>query len=176
MAENSLAKLLQNEPLYRKVEVDDLYYHPEHADGATFQFFCPNENTVQTFKLNLGPLKAITNLGRLAADDFYRLFDSYNEDSTKIDAVNYYVGTCQYCNKYHAHFLLHVFSEGDLSKAKFENKFGFPSGGGGLKDQQGKNYNLYIRKLGQWPSHQIKPDTVVYNFLDADDKIITIKR
>lgn len=168
----SIAKLLQDEPLYRKVEIEKYYFHPELLDGITFQFFCPNENSIHTFKLSLAPENIISAVKETEDYRFDRLFDPIrNPEQKSIDIIQHYAGTCQYCNNYKTHFLLHIFSEGDADRSMFYNRIGQPITEEPLYGKPDyKNVKLFLRKLGQWPSFQLKPDTLIYNFLSKEDK------
>jgi hypothetical protein len=171
MAEtNSLAKLLQSEPLYRKIEVEKKYWHPEQISGTTFQFFCPDDASIQTFKLSLAPENVMTAYNN---SSFYDkdLLNPFT-DKKSIESIQYYTGKCQYCNKYQVHFLLHLFSEGEVHKELFDTypvTFTTPESAAYRKSLE-DNSKFFVRKLGQWPSFQIKPDSTLYNFLDADDR------
>jgi hypothetical protein len=165
----SIAKLLQEEPLYRKVEINQKYFHPDLIDGITFQFYCPNENSIQTFKLSLGPEKLIQAAQYLDAHRFQDLFNPFSNNND-IDIIQHFIGTCQYCNSYKSHFLLHIFSEGTVEKGMFLDMLGRPKDIESTLTTNYKDVKVYIRKVGQWPSFQITPNATIYNFLNKEDK------
>jgi len=157
---NTIASILENEPLYRKLEIDIKYWNPHFVTGISFQFYCQNESSVRTFKLALAPEKLIKSL---SGSEYVESFKPFKSE-TEIEYVQYFVGHCQSCNAYTVYFLLHVFSEGEVQKSLVEPSLFFSKD---LKNVTGK---LMIRKVGQWPSFQIKPDSAIYSFLKKEDK------
>jgi len=168
MAAEIISDLLQHEPLYRKKQIEKTFYHPQSFSNLTFQFHCMMESDIRTFKLILAPDKLIQTIGWR---DYAELFKPFKSD-TEVEFVQAYIGRCQSCNKYEVHFLLHTFSEGEIQRALLEPTFM------GLSTPESEAYKksltdagkLYVRKVGQWPGHQLKADKVLYSFLDDEDK------
>lgn len=169
--EKVIADFLQNQPLYSKVEIDKYYFHPMRFYDQTFQFYCPNENSIQTFKLVLEPEKIIEETGGMASDR-KDVLDSHLEDSS-IKFIYHYSGQCQYCKKYRANFLLNVFSDGPIPGLSIYNSFQMVGGRGGNSNENKvklPDHKLFIRKIGQFPAYEIKPDKDIISFFQETDR------
>jgi hypothetical protein len=158
-----ISEFLQKSPLYQKVEIDQKYFHPCTYEDLTFQFYCPNEKTIQTFKLILEPQTFVESAAnRLVGHEYINQLDPYKADKS-IEFTHYFSGECQFCKSYKSHFLLNVFSDRPMPGLSVLNRLSF----GGQEEIEGK---IYIRKIGQFPAYDISPDKEVYSFLNTDDK------
>ncbi len=165
-----VAEFLQNQPLYSKVEIDKYYFHPMRFYDQTFQFHCPNENRIQTFKLIMEPEKVIEETGGLSSDR-KDTFDSYQKDGS-IKFVFHYSGECQFCKKYRVSFLLNVFSDGPIPGLSTYHVTQMVGGRGGGNNNAEKlpDHKLFIRKIGQFPPFETKPEKEIINFFQENDK------
>lgn len=165
--ENAIARLLQDEPLYRKVEIGLKYWHPGYINDTAFQFYCPHEASHRTFKLSMAPEKLMDSF---SGREYVEALKPFQSD-TELEYVHYFVGRCQSCHKFTVHFLLHVFSEGTIKRELLEPSFHFSTAESEVyKKGLQHSGKLMMRKLGQWPSYQIRPDNTVYNFLKKENK------
>ncbi|MBD0332645.1 MAG: hypothetical protein ICV66_08315 [Chitinophagaceae bacterium] len=162
----TIAQLLLEEPLYRRFEVDIKYYHPLSIENITFEFFCDKESSHRTFKLALAPEEA---LKKLSGNEYIETLNPFKSEND-IDFVQYYVGHCQSCKNYTVNFLLHVFSEGKVDRRLLPFYRTAPNATPIEKENVVDKSKLFIRKVGQWPSFKIKPDAILYSFLEDDDK------
>jgi len=90
-----ISELFKSFPLYKKLEVESPFLtNPIDIDDLTFMFFCPNEKSEQTFKIQLEP-EFINRYGSQLKDEL----NAYIDNERKHIFVFNYSGTCQYCNK-----------------------------------------------------------------------------
>lgn len=154
-----IADLLSSQPLYKKFTVDtEFFKNPTDIEGLSFSFFCPIDNSYQTFKLTLEPDKFLrVEGGKLTHQQFYNYFETFDQDDMKYKFTQHYSATCQYCNKYRADFLLQVETDKSIP-INIANKETY------VKPLQ------IVKKIGQFPPYQIKPDKDLINFLNEEDQ------
>lgn len=155
-----IQNLLQNEPLYRKVEIDIEYWHPKNIKDITFQFHCDKETGQRTFKLH-----------SLMNDTILCYVETFKSE-TQLEYFHYFIGRCQSCSSYTVHFLLHVVSEGgEIHKELLEHSGQFSTAESEAHKLSLKHTGkIFMQKVGQWPSYQIKPDSTLYNFLKKENR------
>lgn len=171
MLDNQIAKLLENEPLYRKIEIDRKNFHPYTISKTTFDFYCENEKSKKTFHLQFA-LNALIDQER--SWDQQKILDPFISDN-KIDSFHHYKGICQSCKKYVVHFIVHVFTEGEANKLSYQDPFAplpftTTGGRGSAMTEIVDNSKLYIRKIGQWPRYEVETDLEILTFLNTEDK------
>lgn len=165
-----IAEFLEKKPLYSKLEIDKYFYHPDRFYELTFRYYCPNEKSIQTFKLILEPEKGIRALESLPSERFTDLFDSYQEDKS-INFIHHFSGQCQFCKKYKVNFLLNIFSDGPIPGLSLYKRLKNPSfQGNEINENNLTQSKLYIRKIGQYPPFEINPDKEVVTFFQKQDK------
>lgn len=139
-----VVKLLEEFPLYKKVEVEsNSWVTPSSLSGITFKFACKNDGS-QTFKLIAQPrslLHLFSNLdgGRYDSGTLYEISDG----KSQYNYFQYYSGYCQYCNSYKVDFLIHIETNPKC---------------------------VQLSKVGQYPAFSIKPDAELYRWLSGEDK------
>ncbi len=152
-----IADLFSSQPLYKKVVVDRNFFdHPTSIDELTFSFYCPNEKSNQTFKLTLEPERIIKELwGATSSSKNY--FDTFDHSDSKYKFTQHYSATCQYCQKYKADFLIQV----ETNKSVPVNR---------VSTEDFQEPLQIVKKIGQFPAFEIKPDKDLIGFLTEEDK------
>jgi hypothetical protein len=171
MANNQIAKLLEVEPLYRKIELDRKDFHPYTISKTRFDFYCENEKSKKTFHLRFA-LDSLLDEQRIW--DQQKVLDPFVSDN-KIESFHHYKGVCQSCQNYIVHFTLHVFTEGEAYRSNYLDPLVTPvftstGGRGGIREEVVDKSKLYIRKVGQWPRYEVETDSEVSNFLNIEDR------
>jgi hypothetical protein len=152
-----MADLLSSQPLYKKVLVERSFFeHPTSIGDLTFSFYCPLDNSYQTFKLALEPNRLLRELwGKAASDKNY--FDTFDHSDSKYKFTQHYSATCQYCKKYKADFLLQL----ETNKSIPVNN---------VSPETYVQPMQIVKKIGQYPPYEITPDKDLIGFLTEEDQ------
>lgn len=149
ISDNDLATFLADYPLYSKIlffdtldEHSDLNLY-EYLEDKAFKFYCPNDNDYHTFKINK---KWGTQFVLHGSEIPESLLDKQRKLSFSFHASS----TCQFCGL-QMDFLLNVFA---IAERKLNDIY--PS--------------IFLRKIGQFPAVERKPENEVFNYLNQDDK------
>lgn len=150
---SNIIKMIEEFPLYKKVEIDINNVHPFTIHGTTYNSICEVSQLKQTFQLEIYPERVkqlYENLPSVSSRKFIELKIENHED-VKYD-TQHYKGVCKCCNKYKQDIILNIFCE----------------------KPQPKNNNFpqspyYIRKIGQFPPFDIKPELEISKFLSAEN-------
>src|SRR6516164_7395771 len=107
----TLAKFLQEAPLYQKVAIDKWFDHPQKFAELPFQFYCPIEKRNETFKLAIEPRAFVDEVKSRGGGRDYLDLLYYRKGDVVVNFIHFFSGECQFCHRYKVHFLLNVFSE-----------------------------------------------------------------
>ncbi|WP_297099357.1 hypothetical protein [uncultured Draconibacterium sp.] len=152
-----LVELLQSKPLYYKLtavkdlkefESNSFLAHHNYTDIA-FKYKCPHENDIQTFRTQL-PEDHHMRMSRIIMQSEDQLPYMFDENSRQLDLTFHLQGVCQSCNK-KIDFLLRVFSDNTWDLRK-------------------DGINIYIQKVGQYPSYEINLSNDLKKYLNSEDQ------
>lgn len=148
-----ISKLLTETPLYTSVELSEFY--PEDnkfLNRHTFNFFCKEENSTQTFMLQV----LNENMHTFHIPERSSAFGGYISGQL-LSFTDYCQGVCTSCQKYRVDFLINLYSKNAKQVIK-ENM------------QNGENkQSMFLRKLGQFPPYEIKPEKEILDYLEDED-------
>jgi hypothetical protein len=152
----SFTELFASYPLYRKIEVDlRSFRHGTDIVDLTFSYYCPNEKSNQTFRLDLEPEKLINAAKRLELQNFYKLFETYDSKTGKCHLIQQYSATCLHCKEFKVHYLVQMESSGKIPLNTSMDSI-IPK--------------LIIKKIGQYPAYEIDSDRDMQIFLNDEDQ------
>lgn len=103
-----ISKLLQDFPLYTSIELPEFYpTDSQFLKGHTFNFFCKEENSVQTFSLSVldENITAFAMTARSSAHSGAYI------PGQLLNFSDYCVGLCSSCRKYQIDFLINCFTK-----------------------------------------------------------------
>ena len=154
------AEFLTTSPLYKKESFDLRFIQaPTDINDLTFSFSCPIDKGYQTFKIRAEPSSFPSgNFQKFIERNPIGGYISDDEKDLRFNFVQQYSATCQYCNRYQAHFLIRVETDGPVP---------LNPGAGQDKHQVPKQS---VTKVGQLPPYEIKPDSKLITFLSREDK------
>jgi len=149
ISDKELAIFFAESPLYAKVQLLDtldenidlnLY---DFLDGKAYKFYCPHDKDYHTFKMNKKWGQQFT---------FYEpeIPESLLDKQQLLNFSFHTSATCQFCGL-KVDFLLNVFTT-------LERKLNEPYPA------------VFLRKIGQFPASERKPENDVFNYLTQDDK------
>lgn len=145
MAKNirEISEFLSFEPLYKRIPID----YPEiwKADGysgITFDFYCKKCEANKTFELTTYP-QDFNNWAQTGRQGNYEAPLSKDMDGN-FSLTQHYKGICKACTVYSIDIILQSFLG---------------------KNQHDVNVR-YVRKVGQFPPFEIKPDKYILKYLD----------
>lgn len=151
-----ISKLLQKLPLYTTVELSEFYPHDSSfLDGHTFNFFCKEENSMQTFSLHV----MNENIKQFFPIEQYSTHNGGYVSGTLLSFSDYCVGLCSSCKKYKLDFLINCYTK---KPKKLSNA-------GVTQDNPFKQESIFLRKIGQNPPYEIKPEKEVLDYLTEQD-------
>lgn len=143
-----ISEFLYSAPLYKKIKIGNIEVTPNILDGATFDFFCEYDKNIKTFELEYYSLE---NYKGASLWNFKN--DVRNNDLLGNISLTYqYKARCQHCKTYCIDFLLNIYSEENKSYNNYDE------------------VPLFLRKIGQYPPFEIKPEREIINFLNKEDK------
>jgi hypothetical protein len=135
--------------------------------GQKFEYFCPIEDSMRPFKLDLDQtLRKNIHSNYLALQSDYRISDEQfiNE---KLNYSFWIFGECQSCNKHKIHFLLNVYSNNPISNIR--NNFNNISQEN-RNNHKFENTNIYIKKIGCSEEINIEIDKSISKHFDKESK------
>jgi hypothetical protein len=150
---STISKMIEDFPLYKKVEIDINDVHPNAIHGMTYNSYCPISKSKQTFELQIYPDRVKQLYGNLPAVGSRKFIEVKIENHEDIPYdTQHYKGICKCCNQYKQDLVLNIFCE----------------------EPQPKNNNFpqssyFIRKIGQYPPFDIKPELEISKFLSKED-------
>jgi hypothetical protein len=148
MSNTELAEFILNSPLYRKVPfcpLQTVHFElniSEFFSGKPYNFYCPYDKTQTTFRIGKHWGQQLY-LRSSDTPEFYR--DKYDKISFSIHCI----GVCQNCG-HMMDVTFQIFSDKVWTDATFPE--------------------LFVRKIGQYPSYERSPDKEVFNYLTDEDK------
>lgn len=168
---HSLSAFLSEYPLLKPFKAVENYIRQSHAyttpfdiKGATFTFFCENEQENRTFELSLTQPNS-DYFGRLPGDRIPPdLFDTIG----RLDFKHHFVGECKSCCEYNVDFLLHVYTDKPIP-ADQSNTVIFLDGKTQVPADSLKHdrANLFVEKLGA-PLVPIQTPKVIEKYLGRE--------
>lgn len=147
--------LIEDYPLYRKVEIDLKQINPTAINGSTYNSYCPLSKDIQTFELEFFPGIIKTQyggIGQYKGRIFLELETKDHQDITY--DTQHYKGICKCCNEFKQDIILNILSNRPDPKSNVT----------GAEVQK-----YFIRKIGQFPSFSIKPEPEVREFLTEEN-------
>jgi len=158
ITDTQLSDFFANYPLYSKllaVENLNTYQSKAFLDNLSFsnrpfKYKCPVEGELQTFKTEIQPSKLFVPMPSFLNDDPHKLPPTFDIITEKLDIVIHVQGICQSCSK-KIDFLIKAFSDKKWSERV-----------GGL--------NIFIQKIGQFPSFEIELNNDLKKYLSDEDK------
>jgi hypothetical protein len=142
-ANNTYSHFLSEYALYSKFEVNKPIL-PVDLHCCTFKFFCKNEKDFQTFELSATSQEVFEELGRFQMPVPH---DSIPKEP-QMNFTEHYEGLCKSCNNYTISITIAGFTDKDSNNIK----------------------KYYLRKIGQFPAPEIKPNKEINDFLSEEDK------
>jgi len=144
--DHDISRFLSNAPLYKKLKTDTYIYSPWDFHEFGVKFYCHNENSEQTHKLELYPDATKKYFGGLSGGEPPR--ELLNRKTEQLYFVQHYKGQCQSCKSHFFDVLIEVSTD----KSIYDNERAFT-----------------LRKLGQNPPNEIKPDKEFIDYLNNED-------
>jgi hypothetical protein len=137
----SLNTFLSEYPLYRRLEICDIYAELDERD-ISFNAFCETDIRITTFKI-------IKKVGTSTLKDELKRAAIFLASNSTIDFefVVHCSALCQDCQKFQRQLLIY----GNASRPKNDE----------LK--------FFIRKIGQYPAPEVTPDKIFKDFLSKED-------
>ncbi len=163
----NLNTFLEEYPLYKPFEAVTEY--SRDCEGYTdpfmlfrqiFNAFCPHENDIRVFELNLSD-SFIKYWGEFPEDGIH---DSLIDENGKLDYIQNYEGICTSCKKHKVAFLLHIYSDEKIPKETVKTIFSNPQDDSLVKQP----VKIFIEKIGEYPKRKIKIDNEVSKVLDRE--------
>ncbi len=150
---STITKMIEDFPLYKKVEIDINDVHPNAIHGMTYNSYCPISKSKQTFELQIYPDRVKQLYGNLPAVGSRKFIEVKIENHEDIPYdTQHYKGICKCCNQYKHDLVFNIFCEEPQPKTT-----NFPQS------------SYFIRKIGQYPPFEIKPELEISKFLSKDD-------
>ena len=149
------ANFLTDLPLYYKLKAVenfkskiDTFSSPQDFKDKAFKFNCPNENEIQTFRTELIDYGIF---GRIiyTEEDENRLPINFDEKTRLLNLTIAITGKCQSCS-HKINFFIRAYSDR-------------------VWEERNQGINIYLQKIGQYPSFNIEPDTILKKYLSLED-------
>jgi hypothetical protein len=146
--DQKISQFIGDAPLYKKLKTIIPIKSPYDLNDFGVKVFCSNEKSEQTHKLEIYPKAAKDFFGGLPATELANAYAKGNAKPDSVSFVQHYRGICQSCKSHFFEVLIEVKNNNPLND----------------------NEPIYIiRKLGQSPAYEIKPDKIFLDYLTEED-------
>lgn len=147
--------------IHENIKVSNKKYTlPHDFVGETFDYKCEVEDEIKTFELELDK----------ATDEYYDSFMKLEEElfiDKKLDYTFKVLGKCRSCKEYHIEFLLHVYSDNEVSRRLISGR-PIVNSSGMTKPKEYPDAKVFLEKVGSNPPIKVQPNKLVSKYFDRE--------